>query len=144
MRNRNKRAGLKRLTPTKACFKSSITTGTRLLHEVDGRSLVMRRLRDIIHAHQSDLGGADELSEGQTAILRRAALLQLQLEMMEQRFALREDGCASANEIETYQRTASTLRRLLESLGLHQGRKARDVTNKFDMDKLIDAVRETA
>jgi len=103
----------------------------------------MRRLRDIIQAHQADLGGATKLSEGQTAILRRAALLQLQAEMMEQRFALREDGCATANEIETYQRTSNTLRRLLESLDLHRGRKARDVTTlgPSEMTQLIDAVR---
>jgi hypothetical protein len=108
----------------------------------------MRRLRDIIHAHQADLGGADALSEGQKAILRRAALLQLQLEMMEQKFALREDGCASGKEMETYQRSSNSLRRLLESLGLHDGRKARDVTtlgdvlrHEHDMNRLIDAVR---
>jgi hypothetical protein len=100
----------------------------------------MRRLRDIIHAHQADLGGADLLSEGQTAILRRAALLQLQLEMQEQKFAQREDGFASGAEIEVYQRTSNTMRRLLESLGLHEGRKQRAI-NTLDMDRLIDAVR---
>ena len=142
MRNGNKRAGRKRLTPSLVCFKSAITTGSRLLHEVDGRSATMRRLRDIIHAHQADLGGAAELSEGQRAILRRAALLQLQLEMMEQKFALREDGCASGKEMETYQRSSNSLRRLLESLGLHEGRKARDVTT-LDMDRLIEAVRQS-
>jgi hypothetical protein len=142
MRNGNKRAGHKRLTPSLVCFKSAITTGSRLLHEVDGRSATMRRLRDIIHAHQADLGGATELSEGQRAILRRAALLQLQLEMMEQKFALREDGCASGKEMETYQRSSNSLRRLLESLGLHEGRKARDVAT-LDMDRLIEAVRQS-
>jgi len=142
MRNGNKRAGRKRLTPSLVCFKSAITTGSRLLHEVDGRSATMRRLRDIIHAHQADLGGAAELSEGQRAILRRAALLQLQLEIMEQKFALREDGCASGKEMETYQRSSNSLRRLLESLGLHEGRKARDVTT-LDMDRLIEAVRQS-
>jgi hypothetical protein len=140
MRTGNKRAGRKRLTPSLACFKSAITNGSALLHEVDGRSATMRRLRDIIHAHTADLGGTDTLSEGQRAILRRAALLQLQLEMMEQKFAQREDNCATGKEIETYQRASGALRRLLESLGLHEGRKARAI-NTFDMDRLIDAVR---
>jgi hypothetical protein len=139
---KNKPNGRKRLTPSLACFKSAITNGSALLHNVDGRSATMRRLRDIIHAHQADLGGAAELSEGQRAILRRAALLQLQLEMMEQKFALREDGCASGKEMETYQRSSNSLRRLLESLGLHEGRKARDVTT-LDMDRLIEAVRQS-
>ena len=66
-------------------------------------------LRDIIHAHTADLGGADLLSEGQKAILRRAALLQLQAEMLEQKFAQREDGSATGNEIEVYQRTSNTM-----------------------------------
>ena len=143
MRNVIKRAGRKRLAPSLACFKSAITNGTALLHDVDGRSATMRRLRDIIHAHTADLGGTDTLSEGQRAILRRAALLQLQLEMMEQKFARREDNSATGKEIEVYQRASGALRRLLESLGLHEGRRPRDVTNTFDMNKLIDAVRES-
>ena len=109
------------LSATLACFKSAITNGSALLHDVDGRSATMRRLRDIIHAHTADLGGADTLSEGQRAILRRAALLQLQLEMMEQKFAQREDNSATGKEIETYQRASGALRRLLESLRLARG-----------------------
>ena len=143
MRNVIKRAGRKRLAPSLACFRSSITNGTALLHDVDGRSATMRRLRDIIYAHTADLGGTDTLSEGQRAILRRAALLQLQLEMMEQKFAQREDNSATGKEIEVYQRASGALRRLLESLGLHEGRRPRDVTNTFDMNRLIDAVRES-
>jgi hypothetical protein len=119
---KNKRNGRKRLAPSLACFKSAITNGSALLHDVDGRSATMRRLRDIIHAHTADLGGTDTLSEGQRAILRRAALLQLQLEMMEQKFAQREDNSANSKEIETTN-ASGALRRLLESL-LHEGRKA--------------------
>ena len=143
MRNGNKRTGRKRLAPTLACFRSAITNGSSLLEGVDHRSAWMRRLRDIIHAHQADLGGEGELSEGQRAILRRAALLQAQLELMEQKFAVRGDGSATGTEIETYQRTSGALRRLLESLGLHQGRKPRDVSPSIDMDRLIDAVRQS-
>jgi hypothetical protein len=138
IRTGNKRAGRKRLAPTLACFRSS--NGTALHHDVDGRSATMRRLRDIIHTHTADLGGTDTLSEGQRAILRRAALLQLQLEMMEQKFAQREDNSATGKEIEVYQRASDALRRLLESLGLHEGRKVRAI-NTIDMDRLIEAVR---
>ena len=63
--------------------RSAITNGSALLADVDHRSGWMRRLRDIIKAHEADAGGPDILSEGQRAIIRRAALLQLQLEMME-------------------------------------------------------------
>jgi hypothetical protein len=125
---RNKRLRRKRPTPSSACFRSSITTGSVLLHEVDGRSGWMRRYRDIILAHEPDLGGADILSEGQRAIIRRAALLQRQLELLDQKFAVRDDGSASAEELLVYQRVSGALRRLLETLGLHTGRKARDIT----------------
>ena len=141
MKNGKKRAGNKPLRPSLACFRSSITNGSALLHDVDGRSATMRRLRDIVLAHISDLGGPAQLSEGQTALLRRAALLQLQTEMLESKFAANE-GAASRDELETYQRIANTLRRLLESLGLHLGRKSRDVTCPpgLTIDNLIDGV----
>jgi hypothetical protein len=87
----------------------------------------MRRLRDLLRAHEADLGGSDILSEGQRAIIRRATLLTVQCEMLEQKFA-EHDGAASAADLEVYQRCSNSLRRLLESLGLHLGRKARDVT----------------
>ena len=63
--------------------------------------------------------------------------------MMEQKFAQREDNSATGKEIEVYQRASGALRRLLESLGLHEGRQPRDATNTFDMNRLIDAVRES-
>jgi len=124
---RIKRPATKRLTPSLACFRSAITNGSRLLEgEPDGRSAYMRRLRDIIAAHEADLGGRAILSEAQRAIVRRAALLQCWLELAESKIAL-ADGEASDKLIDTYQRTASALRRLLESLGTHTGRKMREV-----------------
>jgi len=139
---RNKITRRKRLTPPLACFRSSITNGTALLHNVDARSQSMRRLRDIIAAHQADLGGAGLLSEAQTSLLRRAALLQLQLEMSEAKFAQREDGVATANEMTAYQRISNTLRRLLESLNLHKGRQSRDITPQFDTRAIVKAARQ--
>jgi hypothetical protein len=138
MRNGNKRVSRKRTSPTLACFKSSITTGTRLLHDVDGRSAWMRRLRDLIADHVSDLGGPDVLSTAEKALIRRAAMLTVQTELMESRWN-ENNGEASPRQIETYQRTANTLRRLLESLGLR--RRARDVT-PTDYRALIRRVKE--
>jgi hypothetical protein len=40
------------------------------------------------------------------------------LELLEQRFATREDGSATGQEIKCYQRASTSLRRLLGSLGL--------------------------
>jgi hypothetical protein len=144
MRNGNKRPGRKRLAPSLACFKSAITNGSEILHDVDGRSHWMRRLRDLITDHANDLGGPDALSTAELALVRRAAMLTLQTELMETRWA-ENNGEASAKQIETYQRTANTLRRLLESLGLQ--RRPRDVTPSTlrprQLSQLIDAVRLT-
>ena len=126
----NKPAPRRKLSGTSLTNRSRITNGSALLEQVDGRSAWARRFRDLIAAHASDLGGEDLLSEGQRAIVRRAALLQVELEFQETKFAnMHEQGkVPGAHRIEHYHRTSSALRRLIESLGLHQGRKPRDVT----------------
>jgi hypothetical protein len=109
--------------------RSAITNGKRLVREVDARSAWMRRLRDLIDAHTADLGGEDLCSEAEQRLIRRSALLTLQCEMYDQKFAL-HDGEASPTDIEIYQRLTNTLRRTLESLGLQ--RRSRDVTPTLD------------
>src|SRR5262249_7038757 len=95
--------------------------------DIDERGPICRRFRDLLNAHEADLGGADILSEGQRSIVRRAAMLELQLELLESKF-VENGGAAPPKDLETYQRVTNTLRRALESLGLHTGRKSRDVT----------------
>jgi hypothetical protein len=50
----------------------------------------MRRLRDLIADHASDLGGPDAISQAEKILVRRASMLTLQLELMEQAFAASE------------------------------------------------------
>jgi hypothetical protein len=104
--------------------RAAVTNGSALLDQVDHRSAWMRRLRDLVDAHTSDLGGDDHISEGERRLVRRCAMLTLQLEMMETRWA-ENDGEANTQQIETYQRVTGALRRTLESLGL--GRRAKTV-----------------
>ena len=85
----------------------------------------MRRLRDLIGAHLSDLGGVDATSAAEQSIVRRAALLTVELEVME--VAFDKAGEASVKQLDCYQRTANSLRRLLESLGLK--RRQKEVTS---------------
>lgn len=76
----------------------------------------------------ADLGGeAAGLSEAQRCIARRAACLTVELERLESRFAQNEG--ASDAQLASYQRASNSLRRLLESLGIHRGRVARDITD---------------
>ena len=75
--------------------------------------------------HVADLGGDQNVSEAERAIIRRAAVIITELERMERDFALSE-GAPGIPELEMYQRMANTMRRLLEALGLQ--RRPRDVT----------------
>ena len=109
-------------------FRSRISNGSSLLPGVDGRSTWVRRLRDLIALHLNDLGGDDDVSEATRSIIRRAATLTTELERMEAAFALA--GEAQPDQLETYQRCANTLRRLLESIGFE--RRARDITPNND------------
>jgi hypothetical protein len=59
----------------------------------------------------------DNLSTAEASIVRRASMLELQMEMLETKFAA-NDGEASADQLLLYQRTASSARRLFESVGI--------------------------
>ena len=91
--------------------RSRITNGTALLPDVDGldgRSPWVRRAKDVIAAHIGDLGGADNTSEAERSIIRRASILTTELERLEAKFAIA--GGAAATDLDLYQRTAGNLR----------------------------------
>ena len=112
------------MTITKPTARSRLTNGSSLLSGVDGRSTWARRMRDLIELHTSDLGGVDACSNAERALVRRAACLSLECELLESQFAT--DGQSTPQSLDLYQRTSNSLRRLLESLGLE--RRQRDVT----------------
>jgi hypothetical protein len=115
--------------------RSALTNGRDVLADIDGRSTPARRLRDLIALFVADLGGDDAgLSEGQLCLVRRAAIMTVLCEQMETKFAL--DG-ASTSSTECYQRTTNSLRRILESRGIHEGRKARPVNEPHSLDDYI-------
>jgi hypothetical protein len=110
------------IAPRSPTNRSAVTNGKRLFVEGDGRSPWSRRYYDLVAAHVADMGGRENLSEGQLALVKRSSTLQVELEQMEGRLSLGEPV-----DLDVYQRCSNSLRRLLESLGLHQGRKAREV-----------------
>jgi hypothetical protein len=114
--------------PQKNRQRSRVSNGSALLPGIDGRSAWVRRCKDILAAHLSDLGGIDNCSAAEHSIIRRAAVLTTELEVLEVRFA--KAGEASADDLETYQRCANSLRRLLEAIGLQ--RRPRDVSLTLD------------
>jgi hypothetical protein len=75
--------------------------------------------------HVSDLGGADQLSEAQFSLIRRAAAIECELERLDARLSIGE-----SIDLDSYGRCAGHLRRLFETLGVE--RKPRDVTPSLD------------
>jgi hypothetical protein len=92
---------------------------------VDGRTPWARRFRDLIDTHLTDLGGETEVSAAERSLLRRAAALTVELELLEYRFP-KGDGAARPEDLDLYSRMTNTVRRIFEATGLH--RRARDVT----------------
>lgn len=109
--------------------RSRIANGTAtLLGAKDERSLYVRRMKEIIAEHVSDLGGSDAISAGEKSIVRRVAVLTVELEKIETRFA--EDPSVGERTLDLYNRTAGNLGRLLDRLGLK--RRTRDITPTLD------------
>jgi hypothetical protein len=95
---------------------------------VDGRSLWARRASELLAAHVSDLGGEDNISASERALVRRAVMLICECERRETGFA--QAGQISDNVLAIYQTTVNTLRRTLETLGLQ--RRAKDIGPSLD------------
>jgi hypothetical protein len=121
----NKPTPRHRLEPSLASVRSAVSNGSTILPDIDHRSAWMRRLRDLINDHVSDLGGLDAISSAEMVLIRRSAMLALQCELQEHHWA-ENDGEASLKQLDAYQRTTGALRRTLESLGLR--RRPHDIT----------------
>jgi hypothetical protein len=76
--------------------------------------------------HTADLGGADNLSAAEQAIVRRAAVIMIALEKMEFQFALVDAEGIEAPALDLYQRLSNSLRRLLREVGIK--RRSKDIT----------------
>jgi hypothetical protein len=112
-------------TKRKRSSRSRITNGTSLLpNGADGRGAWVRRCRDLVELHTSDRGGADNLSSAERSIVRRCAVIETELEMLEMKFA--HLGQAGSEDLHLYQRTAANLRRLFQAIGMK--RRPKNVT----------------
>lgn len=132
----------KKTRDDKTCGRSRVTNGTsHLPKEVDGRSFYSRRLRDLIALHTADLGGAENLSAAEQALVRRAAVIMISLEKMEFKFALTDAEGVTAPELDLYQRLSNSLRRLLREVGIK--RRTRDVTPDLSTYLARKAIRVT-
>lgn len=105
--------------------RSKVANGSTLwIDGVDGRSAEARRFRDVLAALVRE-AYADDPSEAQRAMARKAAALVTWTEMLEARLA-----GGGEFDVAAYTTACNTLRRLLVDIGLK--RQPRDVTPTLD------------
>jgi len=110
---------------------SRLSNGRDVLPDVDGRSVLARRYRDIMGAVVSDQGGAEHLSEAQLQLVRRFSAASILAEQLEARLAQGEQV-----NIQEYSVLVSTIVRVAQRIGLE--RRAKNVTpslNQYLSDK---------
>lgn len=86
---------------------------------VDGRTLIAKRLRQLVEIYAHALGGLERLSEGQRIDIRRAAELVALAEAARAK-AMRE-GTGDASELSAMIRLESTAARAVRALDIKPG-----------------------
>jgi hypothetical protein len=97
----------------KAQARSRLSNGREVLPNVDGRSIVARRYRDIVCAVASDQGGAEQLSEARLQLIRRFSAAAVLAELMEARLARGEQI-----NLQEYSLLVSTMVRVAQRIGI--------------------------
>lgn len=110
-----------RQTVRKPTARDRVSNGRDILPDVDGRSVIARRYRDIANAILVDQGGADHCSESRKQLIRRFAAAAVMAEQMEAKLARGE-----AIDIQEHATLSSTLVRLASRIGIN--RIPKDVT----------------
>jgi hypothetical protein len=105
----------------KSHARNSVSNGRDVLPNVDGRSLIARRYRDISGAIIVDQGGLDRCSESRLQLIRRFAAAAVLAEQLESRLANGEQV-----DINEHATLSSTLVRLASRIGID--RVPKDVT----------------
>ena len=125
-----KLVGSKPVRGRKVYGRSAISNGRDVLPDVDGRSVIARRYRDITRAIFVDQGGLDRCSESRQQLIRRFAAAAVIAEQMESKLANGEQIDISEHAL-----LCSTLTRLAQRIGID--RVALDLT-----PSLSDLLRE--
>jgi hypothetical protein len=107
---------------SKTRLRSAITNGKHVLADVDHRGGEMRRLRDLVAGHISDLGGSDQCSHSERILVSKASMICLLTEMQEQQFA-RAKFEISPRQLACYLHAVGNLNRVLVTLGLQRRAK---------------------
>ena len=104
----------------KSHARSRVSNGRDVLPNIDGRSLIARRYRDIVTAVVGDQGGIAHCSESRTQLIRRFAAAAVLAEQMESKLANGEEI-----SIQDHALLCSTLVRVAQRIGID--RRARTI-----------------
>ena len=91
------------------------------ISDLDGRTGAAKRVRELVRAIESDLGGSDHLSATQRQLVQRAAVMSAIAEDFEVRWA-----SGQPVDVGTHVTLINSLRRVYETVDLE--RRSRDVT----------------
>lgn len=106
-----------------ATLRSRVTNGTRtFLPGAHAHSAPARRMRDLMDAYTNDLGGRDAIGEGQRSLVRMAATMAIEMEMLQAELTK-----GKPIDPEHLVSTGNALIRCLTALGLQHGRPKRHV-----------------
>jgi hypothetical protein len=92
-----------------------VSNGREVLPDVDGRSTVARRYRDISGAIVADQGGINQCSESRLQLIRRFAAAAVLAEQMESRLANGEEVDIAEHALLT-----STMVRVAQRIGINR------------------------
>ena len=107
--------------PASPANRARVSNHADLLPNVDGRSALARRYRDLVIAIANDQGGPDRLSEARVQLIRRFAAASVLAESLEAKLANGEQI-----EITEHSALCSSLVRLAQRIGIN--RVAKDMT----------------
>lgn len=108
--------------------RSRVSNGSDLLPNIDGRSAIARRYRDITAAVMSDMGGIDRCSETRIQLVRRFAACAVLTEQLEARLANGEQI-----EIAEHALLTSSMVRVAQRIGMN--RRTKEIPELFDYVK---------
>src|SRR5436309_888289 len=109
-----------------ADHRSAVTNGKRLHVVRPGGTAWARRFRDVLAEIVSDLGGADQLSEGQRQIARRCATIAISCEAMEG-----EAAAGRPIDLDVYGTLTDRMGRAFQRLGLRRRAKPVETLQEY-------------
>jgi hypothetical protein len=98
-------------------LRSRVSNGSKPMIGADGRSMWIRRYKDLIEDHAACYGGESNLSVPRMSMLRRQAAEIVECERIE---AMMAAGTASVDDVDRHTRITGNIRRNYEVMGLER------------------------